>query len=598
MPRPTQSRAEEADLAGILPADANFRLLKWRIGFALALTGFSALAHVVGFSGISVAGLIGSVGLLYTTLAASYAATMARLPERPLLGAQLVADIVSLALVVHFTGGPYSAFPLFFCVPIMLGATLLGSRWSVVLAGAAATATGGGHFGLAVGWLLTGRTGSHDYLQGWPVVVTALHVGLFLVVGMISGEMAGRLARRNQHEARTALQFRKARCEVRNILDNIQSGLISIDRDGVVTRVNHACCRILKATESDLLGRHISASMQGGLETLADIILPVAAGGEPVNRGEIVVNRFGVDLPLGLNVNPVTSPRGRVIGAIAIFADLTREKEMRARIREADRLAAIGELAASIAHEIRNPLASIRGSVELLASELDLQGYQSQLFELVLKESGRVNTIINDFLAYSRMRPVALRRFFAAEFQDEITLQLRQHITAKGGRVSVSCVVEPDTLEIVADPGQLTQTTLNLCLNSCEAMAYNGELRLAIRQLDAGRSCELVVTDSGPGIDPDIREHLFSPFKTTKEGGTGLGLSVVARIVSAHGGHVVAEDAPGGGACFRVRWPQLDKHTRKLEHLGSDPESSESSESPESPETTAAAIEPVYETVR
>jgi two-component system, NtrC family, sensor histidine kinase PilS len=597
LPNPAQARADEAGLAAVPVADANLRLLKWRLGFAAALTGFSALAHVIGFAGISTAGLVGSVGLLYTTLAASYAATMARLPERPLLSAQLVADIVSLALVVHFTGGPYSAFPLFFCVPIMLGATTLGSRWAVILAGAAATATGGGHFGLAVGWLLTGRTGSLDYLEGWPVVVTALHVGLFLVVGMISGDLAGRLARRNQHQARTTLQFRKARCEVRNILDNIHSGLISIDRDGIVTRVNLACCRILKASEADLLGRHITASMQGGLEALSDIILPVADGEDPVNRGEIVVNRFGVDLPLGLNVNPVTSPRGRVIGAIAIFADLTREKEMRTRIREADRLAAIGELAASIAHEIRNPLASIRGSVELLASELDLQGYQSQLFELVLKESGRVNTIINDFLAYSRMRPVALRRFYASEFQEEITLQLRQHITAKGGHVALSCEVEPDTLEIVADPGQLTQTTLNLCLNACEAMAYRGDLRIRIRQSDAGRSCELTVSDSGPGIDPDIREHLFSPFKTTKEGGTGLGLSVVARIASAHGGQILAEDSPGGGACFRLKWPQQDKHNRKLERLGSAPEMAPEYAAPQSKPEYETEYEPEYEPV-
>ncbi|MBU8870065.1 MAG: PAS domain-containing protein [Gemmatimonadales bacterium] len=550
---------ERSGQSEIVMVDPNAKLLKWRLWLALALTGFSALAYFGGFGGISGAGLVGSIGLMYTTLAASWAGSMARFPDRPLLAAQLVCDTIALALVVHFTGGPYSAFPLLFCVPIMLGATFLGSRWAVILAGAAAITTGGGHFGLAVGWLLTGQSGQLHYMEGWPVVVTSLHVGLFLVVGMISGDLAARLMNRNLHMARTDLQFRKARCEVRNILDNIRSGLITVDRDGLITRVNPSCCTILKAAEADLLGRNISEAMLGGMENLSEIIRPVARGGEPVDRGEIVVHRFGRDLPLGLNVNPVTSPRGRVIGAIAIFADLTREKEMTERIREADRLAAIGELAASIAHEIRNPLSSIRGSVELLASDLELEGYQSQLFELVLKESGRVNTIINDFLAYSRMRPVSLRRFGAAEFRDEITLQVRQHISAKGGRVTVSCVVEPETLQLVADPGQLTQMTLNLSLNACEAMAYQGELRIMIRQLDAGKACELVVTDTGPGIDPDIRKQLFSPFKTTKEHGTGLGLSVVARIVSAHGGRVLAEDAPGGGACFRIQWPQFDK---------------------------------------
>ncbi len=585
------------DSARALPAasTSDSLLLKWRLGLALAVSGTAFVARHIGLDVVSGAGLIGAVGLMWTTLAAGWAATMASLPSRPLQAAQLLSDAVSLTLVVHFTGGPFSVFPLLYCVPILLAAVLLGPRWSVILAGAAAIGTGGGHFGLALGWLLAGHGSGAETLQGWPVVVTGLHVGLFLVVGMISGDLAAKLARRQANHDRTTLQFRKARCEVRNILDNIQSGLISIDRDGVVTRVNPTGCRILQTTEADLLGRPLIRSMQGGLEDLAEIILPVADGGEPVHRGEIVVQRFGRQLPLGLNVNPVTSPKGRVIGAIAIFADLTKEKEMRKRIREADRLAAVGELAASIAHEIRNPLASIRGSVELLSGDLELEGYQSQLFELVLKESGRVNTIINDFLNYSRQKPATLKRFHAAEFRDEISLQIRQHITAKGGRVAIHCDVEPESLEIVADPGQLTQLTLNLCINACEAMAYQGELRLVLRQLDQGRTCEISVSDNGPGIDPDIREDLLTPFKTTKEGGTGLGLAVVARIVSSHGGEVLAEDAPGGGACFRVRWPQDSLHDLKLEPIAASRETLNWAQS--SREEIAALPEPEYETV-
>ena len=178
----------------------------------------------------------------------------------------------------------------------------------------------------------------------------------------------------------------------------------------------------------------LQASMRkAGIEK--SIILPVATGGDTVSRGEINVNRRGVRMPLGLNVNHVTAPNGKIIGAITIFTDLTREKEMNARIRESDRLAAIGELAASIAHEIRNPLASIRGSVEILAGELELEGYQDQLLGLVLKESARVNTIINDFLAYSRMPAARKSCFGAEEFRDQISLQINQHVAAKDGRV-------------------------------------------------------------------------------------------------------------------------------------------------------------------
>jgi signal transduction histidine kinase len=122
----------------------------------------------------------------------------------------------------------------------------------------------------------------------------------------------------------------------------------------------------------------------------------------------------------------------------------------------------------------------------------------------------------------------------------------------------VTADVTPADLELVADPAQLTQLALNLAINACEAMRYHGRLRLAIHLVGGGETFELVVTDDGPGVEADIRDDLFQPFKTTKEGGTGLGLSVVARIATAHGGTVRAEDAPGGGAIFRVRWPRVE----------------------------------------
>jgi len=545
----------------------NLVLLKWRLQFVAALVVFSFAAWNLAPTVVVVPGLVGSLGLLVTTVAVSWSAIQAGAPRRLLLTAQLIADTFCIGLIVHFTGGPFSVFPLVFCVPIMLAANFLDARWSVALAGLAAILTGGGHFGLALGWLMTGGGVAHDYLSGRPVFVTALHMSIFIVTGMISGDLAQRLAHRRYEQMRATFQVQKSRCEVRNILDNIRSGLITIDTKGVITRVNPSCCQILRLPEAELVGRRIDLVMAEGMDELAEIILPVAQGGEAVSRGEVAVHRFGRVMPLGLNVNHVTGPRDQVIGAIAIFTDLTREKEMTARIRESDRLAAIGELAASIAHEIRNPLASIRGSIEILAGDLELEGYQQQLLDLVLKESGRVNTIINDFLGYSRMRPASVKRFDAAVWRDEITLQIRQHVNAKHGKVRVLCDVYPDDLEVTADPGQLTQMALNLAINACQAMNYQGDLRLALNRVDGARGLELVVTDSGPGIDADIRAELFIPFKTTKEKGTGLGLSIVARIAAGHGGTVRVEDAPGGGAIFRVRWPVDEQCEVRVENL-------------------------------
>ncbi len=527
----------------------------WRLVFAVFLTVSAVMLLQSGSDRITGPGLIVGLGLLYTSLAASWAATMAGVPARFLASFQLGMDTLVVGLLVHFSGGPYSALPLVFCAPILLAARYLGARGALAVAGAAAAFTGGGHFGLSLGWLLSGREGDAAYLVWWPVAVTSLHMAIFLAVGLIAGDHGRRLRERSRRAPVRQTAAATGR-EVRNILDNIKSGVITVDRRGRITRINPMACRTLGLTEHELMGRDLKLAAAGGLEDLAGAILPVASGGPSLSRGEVTVRHGRQEMPLGLSVNHVVGAQGRIDGAIAIFTDLTREKELAARVREADRLAAIGELAASIAHEIRNPLASIRGSVEILAGELELEGYQSQLLDLVLKESARVNTIINDFLAYSRMRPASRRRFAGHEFRDEITLQIRQHIAAKDGQVRVYCEVNPENLVVVADPGQLTQMTLNLAINACEAMNYVGELKISLNQCDVGEACELVVQDDGPGIDPEILDDLFRPFKTTKEGGTGLGLSVVARIAAAHGGGVQAEAAPEGGAIFRVRWTQ------------------------------------------
>ncbi|PID78809.1 hypothetical protein CSA17_05180 [bacterium DOLJORAL78_65_58] len=464
-----------------------------RVVLLVALTAVAVLAWHYAPQDSSGLGLLGTLTALALSIGLGWMADLGRWSGRAILPLQMVIDVLAVVLVATFAGQKTS---------------------NVILLGVAGTLA---EFGL---WHYFQR------IQGFE-----------------------------DSEQKSRRRVQKALWEMRNIIDNIRSGLLTIDTGGVVVRVNPACCRILEMEESDLIGCRLEDVCRGGMEQMVDVILPVARGEAPVDRGEALIKRMGRELPLGLNVNHVTAPGGRIIGAICIFTDLTREKEMTARVRENDRLAAIGELAASIAHEIRNPLASIRGSVEMLADDLDLEGDHAALMTLILKESSRVNTIINDFLAYSRMRPTNRRRFRAREFGDEISLQIRQHVAAKNGRVNLHCDVQPEDMELVADPGQLTQLTLNLVINACEAMHYQGDLGLNLRLLAAGTSQELVITDDGPGIDEDIRQDMFTPFATNKEGGTGLGLAIVQRIAAAHGGRVRAEDRPGGGTVFRVRWP-------------------------------------------
>jgi len=546
--------------------DPNLALLKWRLVLASFLVVATIVMHNLGHAGSMDSPLLAGLGFIIVSLAISWAACMGGAPRTVLLVSQLLADIVGIGLLVHFTGGSSSVLPLLFCVPIVLAAYHLGPRWSVIIAGLAAVLTGGGHFGEAMGWLASGQTNLISGPRGWPILVTAMHMITFVFVGLIIGDLARRLSIKDRVQKKTYRQVKKARLEVRNILDNIRSGLISVNTEGIITRVNPSCCEILKLQEQQLVGRDIRKVMTGGMEDLAATITGVAEGASSVERGEVLVTCQGRELPLGMNVNHVLGSKGRILGSIAIFTDLTESKEMTLRMREADRLAAIGELAASIAHEIKNPLASLRGSVEILANDLELTEDNELLFSLVLKESARINGIINDFLSYSRMRSPVMIPIQASEFRDELKLQIKQHIAAKGGKIRSTFEVIPEEMELVADPDQMTQMTLNLVINACEAMDHRGNLRIA---LVAGRHngfCELSVVDDGPGIDEDIRSSLFEPFKTNKVTGTGLGLSIVSRIAVAHGGKVWAEDTPGGGATFRIRLPLQSPEIKKCDY--------------------------------
>jgi signal transduction histidine kinase len=259
-------------------------------------------------------------------------------------------------------------------------------------------------------------------------------------------------------------------------------------------------------------------------------------------------------VPVGLSVSHLRDAAGEVTGAIAIFQDLTEAQRMRERVREADRLAAVGELSASIAHEIRNPLGSIRGSVEILAGELELTGQQERLLQLILKESARVNTIIDDFLAFARLRPARRRPVAVGALLDDVLLETRQQVLFKGGGVTVEGRAADPALMVFADAGQMLQLFLNLALNACEAMEYRGRLVLTAGPADGG-FCELRVADTGPGLSDEAKARLFTPFFTTRKHGTGLGLPMVARIAHAHDGTIEAAASPAGGAEFLVRIP-------------------------------------------
>lgn len=340
------------------------------------------------------------------------------------------------------------------------------------------------------------------------------------------------------------------------ILSSLSSGLLLLDARGVIRTVSRSACRILGSEAGSLVGRDANEALDEGWHEFTRCLIQALVREESAEREEVRVQlRDGRTMPVGITVNPIYDRVGRLDGAVAVFQDLTQVMHMRERMRESDRLAAVGELAASIAHEIRNPLGSIRGSAELLVAELDLEGTEQRLLELILKESGRVNGLITDFLSYARLRPAVPQLVDIHSFFDDIALQVSVQGQGDGEAVDITTVVEPVDLVLMFDEEQIRQVLLNLVINAKAAIGGQGAVTIAAGlNLEAGR-CIMTVTDTGPGIAPSLLTEIFKPFVTTRKQGTGLGLATVQRIMHAHGGSVTAANLPEGGAVFTLSLP-------------------------------------------
>ena len=287
-------------------------------------------------------------------------------------------------------------------------------------------------------------------------------------------------------------------------------------------------------------------------------VLEGMEGGATRPRSETVLVRAdGSRLPVGMSLSFLR--RGR--GVTCSFQDLTDIKRMEEQVRQADRLAAIGRLAAGLAHEIRNPIGSIRGSVEVLRGSLNPQGDDRRLMDIVLRESDRLDAIIRDFLQFSRPPHLVRVPTDVTAMLDEILLMLSNHSGVQGTetpRVEIRRVAGEATVKADLDPAQMRQALWNLCLNAVEAMPQGGELRVGTHTIpsESGRTLlEITVEDTGVGITAAALTQVFEPFFTTKPQGTGLGLAIAHRIVEDHGGEIRVQSEPWRGTRFTISIP-------------------------------------------
>jgi two-component system, NtrC family, sensor histidine kinase PilS len=465
----------------------------------------------------------------------------------------LCLDVVLVTAIVTTSGGPRSLFTFLYVLTVMEGCFLLARLGGLVVAGLASL--------LYVG-LVLGRTilPLANLLE--PGETTALEVlSVFLNAGvlLVSAIVAGSMAERYQFAQASLEAQQRHLSDVQAFRDlifqSVGTGLIAVGPDGRITAFNRAAEAIAGLPADAALGQRFN-DIFGPDVDLERVHAAVGRGDGQSQRYEIQIQRRdGRSVPVGISFWLLRSGEGEAIGLIGVCQDLSSIKQMEERMRQADRLAALGRLSANIAHEIRNPLASVSGAIEVLARELPPDATRGRLVEIVLSESARLNQLISDFLEYARPAPLAPMEVNAAKVLDEVLLLLEHRQLPDDLKVVREY---GDALVVRADPQQLRQALWNLGLNAVQSMPSGGELRVGARRLDLpGRPdrVEIWIGDTGSGIAETDLPHIFEPFYSTKPEGSGLGLAMVYRVVQEHGGEIDVRSTPGSGTLFTFTLP-------------------------------------------
>ncbi len=386
-----------------------------------------------------------------------------------------------------------------------------------------------------------------------------VNVAAFYLVAFLSSFLSEQ-ARKSRVELK-AKQDDLIKLEALNerIIRSIMSGLITLDDQNRIILFNPAAEDIFAINSSQAIGRKMTEIVPLLDEYLGD-------GKGPQGRLSKKPHQF-IDLPylredgerifLRFSISPLRLTDGDQKGQILFFQDMTEVKLIEEEMKKVEGLALIGELAAGIAHEIRNPMASISGSIQMLKESLDKDDVNSRLMDIMLREVNRLNHLVNDFLLFARPKPLNLQEFDLSQLTVE-SLELFKNSGNWTGQLRVEMDFKQD-IKLESDPEQIKQVLWNLFLNASEAMPNGGVVRVIADMVESDDSSEpgqkmvkITVRDSGQGFSKNAVTHLFTPFFTTKEGGSGLGLATVKRIVEGLKGKVHGENHPDGGAQITI----------------------------------------------
>jgi two-component system sensor histidine kinase PilS (NtrC family) len=490
----------------------------------------------------------------FTSVSAWFALAYRNLVARGFYYTQSLFDVALITTIVHVTGGSLSPFAALYILATACASLLLPVGGGLLIAAL------GNVLYFADVIVLQGTS------LGMPVI---LQLGVFAVTALGVAYLGARLQEAGVNREALAQQLVVVKLQAEDVLKNIRSGIITIDVQGRILFANSMAGKLIGFDDELVRGANIKEIVSASAPALTAALEKAVHGHARVTRGEAAITVSGRTFPIGFTTTTMSADGAPGnMSATVIFQDISDNKRLEELRLRAERLEAVAELSASLAHEIKNPLASIRSAVEQLGSRTRATDDERVLATLIVRESDRLSRLLSEFLDFARVRVTRGERVNMGEVAQAAVRLADTHPDRKAG-VTVTCVVPTEPLLVEGDEDLLHRAIFNITLNAVQAAPINtGRVTVEVSRLNAEQiptgvpfevsAVALRVSDNGPGIPIELRERVFDPFFTTKTGGTGLGLPIVHRAIEAHRGFVFMDSSPKGTR-FTVLLPQIQQ---------------------------------------
>ena len=560
-----QTLSQQALIPG-LPTILDHRLLRrqlsWLIGIRLVVVTSVALLYFLltlipaePLRTLSPRFLFLLAGLTYVA-SLGYIGLLRMVPGREALHAyaQFLGDLGLITALVYWFGGAVSPFSMLYLVVISIAAALLRRSAGVLVANVAYVLFASISLSLYFGWIPPPNELSAE-TTALPRLLYNLttHLFGFYGIALLTSYLARDVTLAERKLVERTEDLADLQVAYQDVVQSMSSGLVTAALDGTLTSVNRLGESLLHREADELVDRHLVETGLLDEEAWARLVVIAQQGGKVRRESEIEI--LGESRSFGYTAAPLCDAHGEQTGYLVVFQDLTEWHKLEEEVRIKDRMAAVGELAAGIAHEIGNPLAAISGSVQMLLPSAQEDSAREKLLQIVLRESRRLDRTIKGFLQFARPKEASSVRF-------DIARLLAEHVELLGNseeltdRHTVRLDLDPASATVVADPDQIAQIFWNLSRNALRAMPEGGTLQVAGRVVDSRYRLEM--RDTGCGMTPDERANLFHPFKSFFDQGTGIGMAIVYRIVEEHGGELHVESTPEEGTTIVVELPSAE----------------------------------------